>query len=177
MKTKRYSLPRKKAAYWACVKAKPGQERLARLNLQEQGYRAYYPRVKEGRSPVLKPMFPGYLFVRITRNGWYPIKNTYGVAYVIMRGDQPDFIPDRVVDQWVSWEGPDGFIDLSPPAAKLEPGAKVLIDKGPFKNHIASYIGRTAKGRCEILLQLLGKDVTFEIAERELIDPGHPGVR
>lgn len=171
-KRKLPSLPRSRHAYWACVKTKQGQEKLAKLNLLDQGYRAYYPRIKQGLSPILKPLFPGYIFVRITKAGWYPIRSTYGVAYIVMRGDQPDFISDKVVNQWLKLEGDDGYIDLSPAPVKLKEGANVLIGKGPFKNHLARYIGRTAKERCEVLLTMLGKDISFEIAERHLYDPG-----
>lgn len=171
------SLPRRRKAYWAAIKTKPGQERLAKYNLQEQGYKAYYPRIKEGRSPALKPLFPGYIFVLITNRGWYPIKSTYGVAYIIMRGESPDYIDVRFINQWLASEGKEGFIDLSPPPPPLTPGSRVLIDKGPFKNHIASYIGRSPKGRIEVLLQILGKDIKFDIEERFLIDPGHAPVR
>lgn len=172
--TRTGSLPRKRHAYWACVKTKPSQERLAKLNLREQGFHAYYPRIKESRSPILKPLFPGYIFVRITKGSWYPIKSTYGVAYIVMRGDKPDFISDRVVNQWLIAEGDDGFVDLSPPLPKLTEGTKLLIAKGPFKNHIASYIRRTARDRVALLLSMLGKDVEIEMAENELRDPGHP---
>ena len=49
---------------WYLIKTKPRQEKLAKQNLKNQGYRAFCPIVKINNRLVV--LFPGYLFVQLS---------------------------------------------------------------------------------------------------------------
>ena len=74
---------------WLVANTKPNKEKLAYFNLVKQGFKVFLPKIykitfsfnKENR--VLKPLFPGYIFVNIECNkNWSKIDNTFGVKRV-----------------------------------------------------------------------------------------------
>jgi len=76
--------PTRMDAGWVVVQTKPRQEDTAFANLQQQGYSAYLPRLavprrrREQWVTVREPLFPGYLFVRLTPGKDDPAKLAYG---------------------------------------------------------------------------------------------------
>ncbi len=82
---------------WTLVAAPQRKERCAQFNLVRQGFVVYCPmvrrQIKHARmvSEVLRPLFPGYLFVQISQEArsWRPILSTIGVRAVIRSGNRP----------------------------------------------------------------------------------------
>ncbi|MBY0558653.1 transcription termination/antitermination NusG family protein [Hyphomicrobium sp.] len=78
-------------AIWIAVSTHPNRERTAAFNLRNQGYDVYVPvirkQIRHARrvSDVLRPLFPGYLFVCLasTQSRWRPILSTVGVRSVV----------------------------------------------------------------------------------------------
>ena len=90
-------------------------------------------------------LFPGYVFVLIELQ-WHAIRRTPYVVRLIMHGDQPARIPDRVIDELRGRER-DGVIMLPEPPPRLRPGARVRVTTGPFRNHLGwSLACRRASG-------------------------------
>jgi len=96
-------------ARWYCVESLPGAERTARDRLQAQDFTAYLPlygvkvrhqcRRAEARI-VVRPLFPGYLFVAFDRerDQWRPIASTRGVKRLF--GTTPELptpLPDAAM--------------------------------------------------------------------------------
>src|SRR5262245_3195 len=90
---------------WIVVNTHPHREHVATDNLERQQFEAYCPLIVKRRSharrlsTVRRPLFPGYLFVRSSKEllRWRPILSTYGVRRVVLAGDEPGFIDNEFI--------------------------------------------------------------------------------
>jgi len=126
-------------------------------------HECYYPRIKH-RSRI-SGLFPGYLFVRAAEQ-WSPIRWTAHVVRVLLSGDVPAQLPDKIVDE-IRKRQIGGFVKLPPPT-RLKKGQKVRITRGSFEGQVAVYEGMTGKDRERVLLDLLGQKVSVELPDRDL---------
>ena len=88
---------------WIVVKTKKNNEDKAAKNLFNQGFKTFFPKCRFhkkifNRSKLLlRPLFPGYVFVYINDNQpWNKINNTFGVSYVLTNGGKLSFLPDNI---------------------------------------------------------------------------------
>jgi transcriptional antiterminator RfaH len=169
---------------WYVVCARSGQERVARDQLERQGYEPYLPlqavTTKSGpkRGELsLRPFFPRYLFVRtdLVRKPWRPMLSTIGVRSLLMTGDHPMWINPSLVERIRSHEDGEGFIKIAdrpaPPPPKFKPGQRVRIVGGPLDKLEAAFSEPVDENRVAILLSLLGGDsrVVLEASQIEEI--------
>jgi transcriptional antiterminator RfaH len=90
-------------APWIVVNTHPHKEASAISNLQNQGFNTYCPmlrkRVRHARrtTNVLRPLFPGYLFIEFADQSlsWRPILSTVGVRTVVRNGEEPCRLDSR----------------------------------------------------------------------------------
>ena len=90
-------------AFWAAAQIHGQHERLALHCLGLAGFEIWCPRIRErriicGRRTIVTPaLFPGYTFVLIELQ-WHAVRRTPYVVRLIMNGDMPARIPDRVIE-------------------------------------------------------------------------------
>lgn len=127
---------------WFCVQTEPKSEHLALLALSELRFRAYLPKVvvrqvRYGkREEVIRPLFPGYLFVSFDmQDEWGLIYRVRGVSR-IMSGPSGKPIALRLGEiehVMASGRAGDGVIDDEAPVfPMIDPGASVRITGGPM---------------------------------------------
>ena len=86
---------------WIVVQTKINREIMAHKNLTNQGFEVFFPKIyNKIRSStrikkVLKPLFPGYIFVKLSQN-FTKIKYTYGVSKIVSFGESLSFLPHKV---------------------------------------------------------------------------------
>ena len=86
---------------WIVVQTKINREIMAHKNLTNQGFEVFFPKIyNKIRSStrikkVLKPLFPGYIFVKLSQN-FTKIKYTYGVSKIVSFGESLGFLPHKV---------------------------------------------------------------------------------
>jgi transcriptional antiterminator RfaH len=80
---------------------------------------------------VLRPLFPGYLFLMIKLQ-WHAAKVAPGVTRLVMDGLTPARVPDRVIEELRRKER-NGVIELPKPPPRLCPGGRVKVVGGPLK--------------------------------------------
>ena len=165
---------------WYCVQTLATKETLAAHHLRRQDFEVFLPRLLKGRrharryDTVLTPLFPGYLFVRMDpqRQRWRAINGTFGVARLILAGDAPLAVPRGVAlkMQWKAWkwacllEACDRVGVLRAERhdlLKLNDEVRILV--GPFAERIARVARLDARGRVELLLELLGGSVLLTL--------------
>ena len=165
------------ARRWYVVHTQPNGEARADLNLRRQGFATYLPRHARRRSHarrqevVKRPLFPRYLFVGIdlARDRWRAIHSTFGVNRLVLAGEEPLPVPDRVVDDIRAREDGDGLVVLGLPAG-LGPGSRVRLVDGIFAD-AKGVLERVADDRrVAILLELLGREV------RVFVSPASVGI-
>ena len=80
---------------WYLLQTKGRREAVVRENLERQGYVTWLPRprVRRPRSERTEPLFPGYLFVRLSPevDNFGPIRSTIGVLRLVP-GDSVEII-------------------------------------------------------------------------------------
>ena len=97
-------------AYWAAAQYRGQREQTALRFLGLAGFTVWLPRIRlrrvvSGRKRIVTPaLFPGYLFVFIELQ-WHEVRRCPGVTRLVMDGDRPAQVPDRVIAAY----GPDGM--------------------------------------------------------------------
>lgn len=97
---------------WFLVLAKRGAERMAKDNLERQGFDVYLPmhapppaRVAPGKPATTtpRPFLPGYLFVAFdpTDGRWGRIFSTYGVRSMYCTGSAGELRPRALPNAWI----------------------------------------------------------------------------
>ena len=152
---------------WYLIKTKPRQEKKAKQNLANQGYRVFCPMVKINDRLVV--LFPGYLFIQLndkTQN-WSPINSTKGVSNFVKFGLNFAKVPTSVVEfiKFNQHITADKFKNLN----KFKSGDKVQISDGPFKNWIAIFKCYKSDERVILLMNLLGCEQSLSIKKETVI--------
>jgi transcriptional antiterminator RfaH len=146
-------------SYWAAVQLQPRRAHLALHFLEQAGFQTYSPRVREQRVrrgrkvEVLTALFPGYTFLKIVLQ-WHAARWAPGVVRLVMEGERPAHVPDRIIAELRQRER-NGIIELqSPPRFKI--GDQVRVTSGVFTGQFAIYAGMAPHARVTVLLKLLG---------------------
>ena len=167
-------------AFWAAVQFHGQHERLALHCLGLAGFTTWMPRIRErriirGRRSFVTPaLFPGYVFVLIELQ-WHAIRRTPYVIKLIMNGEQPARVPDRVIEELRGRER-NGVIELPGPPPRLRPGGRVRVTGGPFRGHLGLCAGMAPHERVIILLSLLGSKTRVSVAAGDVEAVGAGGV-
>jgi len=88
---------------WVVVKTKKNNEKKADVNLSNQGFKTFLPKYRFHKKTlnksklILRPLFPGYIFVYVNKNQpWNKINNTYGVSYILTNNGKLSFLPHHL---------------------------------------------------------------------------------
>jgi transcriptional antiterminator RfaH len=85
---------------WLVVNTKTNSEKKAFENLRRQNFNVFFPKIKKNliftqkQKIIIKPLFPGYLFVEYNNEyNWLKINSTYGVSKIVQFGKKPIYVP------------------------------------------------------------------------------------
>ena len=159
---------------WYVVRTKTGAEERAVWHLSNQGFEAYLPRyrkqVRHARKTemVLRPLFPGYVFVclDIGQKRWCAINGTFGVVGIVQFGDAPHPIPTAMVDAIRASEDARGSVRVAPHG--LQKGDRVRVREGAFADYTALLDEVSDDKRVFLLLDLMGREVRISVAMENL---------
>jgi transcriptional antiterminator RfaH len=151
---------------WYLIQCKPRQDARAEENLTRQAFKCFRPahhveRIQRGRRVTsVESLFPGYLFIKLDQlnDNWHPIRSTRGVNQLVTFGKQPIAVADELIDQLKQ-----RLSDKPPESVTLEPGDRVRINSGSYKELEAIFLSRDGAERIVILLQLLHREHTLSI--------------
>jgi transcriptional antiterminator RfaH len=153
---------------WIVINTHPHQEQLAVTNLRRQSFSPYCPMLRKRRSHarriehVLRPLFPGYLFVGIdaVSTRWRPMLSTVGVRSLVRAGERLSYIESDFIANLKAREV-DGVIVRPPCPYQL--GQRVQITTGPFDRLIATIIDMDEKDRLVVLLDMMNQAVRVNL--------------
>jgi transcriptional antiterminator RfaH len=159
---------------WACARLVPRREALALHCLALAGFATYLPRIKERhtirgrRVDATAPLFPGYAFVAVELQ-WHDARWCPGVITLVMDGERPARVPDKVIGDIRSRER-NGLVVLPPPR-RMKPGGRIRITRGLFAGRPGLYLGQTSRERLLVLLSVLGasRQVALPAADVEAV--------
>ena len=83
--------------YWCAAQIDRRREKLALSYLALAGFQTYVPRIRGPRRTAVA-LFPSYTFIAIELQ-WHAARWAPGVWKLIMSGDEPARVPDRIVDE------------------------------------------------------------------------------
>jgi transcriptional antiterminator RfaH len=162
---------------WVVVVSKPGQERRAKRELEQQGFEVYLPMSLsmhiKSRQMVAAPYFPRYLFARVSLavSAWRKIWNTFGVQGLLGQAERPVGVADALIEL-IRLREEAGFIKvgLQADGAQFARGARVkLIGELEFEGVFQE---RVDDKRAMILVSFLGRDSRFVVDLRKLRSTG-----
>jgi transcription elongation factor/antiterminator RfaH len=162
---------------WRAVQCQPSREAKAQWHLQNQGFKIFLPQRRRTRrharkiETVLRPFFPGYLFIELdlTRDRWRSVNGTVGVARLVMQGEKPACVPQGVVEALQAACDASGVMDFRP---ALRPGEAVRVVTGAFTDLVGELIRMDDAGRVRVLLNILGGEVPV-LLSRECVVSAH----
>ena len=149
---------------------KPNGHRLAKANLERQGFKTFLPLQNVTTRSAHKfvdrhvPLFPGHMFVELdtTQNAWRKVNSTLGVARIVSLGGTPTPIPSEIVNEFISRCDGDGVLC---PTQVLEFGQDVQVLRGPFANFVAQVEEISPDQRVWILIDLLGQSSRISVTK------------
>ena len=134
--------------------------------LDRLGFSTYAPRIKHRRR--IAWLFPTYLFVAETAQ-FYPVLWCPRVIRLLMCGDRPARLDERIVSEIHSREAKDGFVKLPAAGPRLVKGQNVRIAAGAMVGQIGIYQGMSSHDRVKVLLELLGRKVSVELKDFAIV--------
>jgi transcriptional antiterminator RfaH len=150
---------------WYVTHVLANREFGAAMQVEAQQFRVFLPyvvrTVRHARQTraVRKAAFPGYLFVALDlrRDRWRSINGTIGVSRLITGGaGAPQPVPDGVVETLFSYIDETGACRFD---RDLTVGQTVRVIAGPLAAAIARLVRLDARGRVQVLLEILGGQV------------------
>ena len=159
---------------WIVARNKPNQDKIALINLERQNFEFFQPTFKtisrrQNKSKeIIKPVFPGYIFIAINleENNWHKINNTRGISSIILFGNEMPLISGELIK-----ELKHNFL-LNNDAKivdQLKIGMTAKITKGPFAKLIGKIEEIDTDQRIWILLDILGTQTRVSINKLNLI--------
>ena len=155
---------------WYLVQLKPNGHRLAKANLERQGFKTFLPQQNVTTRSAHKfvdrhvPLFPGYMFVELdtAQNAWRKVNSTLGVARIVSLGGTPTPVPSAIINEFISRCDDDGILR---PTLGLEVGQDVQVLRGPFANFVAKVEEISPDQRVWILIDLLGQSSRISVTK------------
>ena len=155
---------------WFLVYTKAREEKRAKKNLENQGFKTFVPmiayeKISQPKSISLEPMFPRYLFVAIKAevDNWTYIKSTRGVSHLIVFGDKPAEVPNFVVALLKTRVDDNDIFKQRVIRQEFQKGDKLVINKGILKGKEATFLSKTGKERVKVLLNVMNELIVTEI--------------
>jgi transcription elongation factor/antiterminator RfaH len=158
---------------WFVAQTLCHREQLAHFHLGAQGFRRFLPRfrktVRHARSlrEVITPVFPGYIFIVLNpeRDRWRSINGTFGVARLVSAHQRPIPVPTGVVEALLVTVDELGLVRFD---RGLKPGQAVRVVAGPFAQVLGVLQRLDAKGRVQVLLNVMGRQSTVTMDQADL---------
>jgi transcriptional antiterminator RfaH len=163
---------------WYVVNTRPHQESRADLNLRRQGFQSWLPRLRRTRrhgrrlETVLRPLFPGYLFVCFDpeTEPWRLIFGTFGVRSLICHDDRPTPVAGGLVEALHQSTDDDGVVRVAP--EDLKPGDRLRVISGAFADQVGTLIRLADRDRVALLLEMLGREVHTTVGRDQVVAAG-----
>lgn len=158
------------ALSWYLLQCKARQQRRAEENLKNQGFVIYSPERKVKRShrgrheTCSEALFPGYLFIQMTDNSnWRALHGTRGVSKLVSFNGRPHPVADALIDALKS-----RFVARTEPQALYQPGQRVLITDGCFRDLEAIVKAVTPDDRIIVLLNIMHSQQALAMSPTQL---------
>ena len=156
---------------WIVVQTKSNNECKARINLIRQGYEVFYPKVIKSVNSfnkikkLIKPLFPGYIFVNLKKNqNWIKINSTFGVKTILKFGEKIYELPIEILNSIKFKCNNDEICNIRP----LKKGDEVRILSKKFSGWNAIFSEYIDEKRSFVLIDLLMTSIKTKVLNEDI---------
>jgi transcriptional antiterminator RfaH len=150
---------------WHAIYTKPRSEKKVAERLSEQEIEVYCPLIKtvrqwsDRKKKVQLPMFPGYVFVRVSELERTEVLQDYGVLNFVFWLGKPAIVRDNEIEAIREIAEHGNEVNIQ--SKSFEVGQLVTIPDGPFKG-MSGKIDKLDKRKIIVLVEQLGCTVSFK---------------
>lgn len=157
---------------WYVLWVKPKREPQVASQLENRGMEVFFPMIRPRRVPftgLLEPLFSCYLFCKldVQTEEILIARSAIGVRRLLGSAAGPTPVPEEVVQAIqlrLEHENNPTVIQ------QFEPGQRVLIGAGPFKDLEAIFDRRlSAAGRVRVFINMVGKQWSVQVDSSHLM--------
>jgi transcriptional antiterminator RfaH len=161
---------------WYAVQSLPNREFGVCLQLANQGWRSFLPRIRKTRRHarkaeiILAPFYPRYLFVILDmkRDQWRSVNGTFGVSQLVMQNERPLALPRGVIEDIIVCTREDGLLSFDG-ERRLKAGQKVELLDGPFAKQLGIIEHMDSHERVRLLLDMMGCKVRVNLSGGDVL--------
>ena len=154
--------------HWHVVHSRSRHEKTVARLLRELDVEYFLPLVRvlsqwaDRKKWVEKPLFPGYLFVRVHKEEIPSVRETRGVARLVgTEPYRPSVVPDEEVENVRRLVSSGVNVD---PYPYLEPGCLVRITTGPLQGVEGTLIRRKGRFFLVVSIRMIGRSSVAEVS-------------
>ena len=156
-------------ARWYVAQVKPNGFARAEANLDRQGFETFMPlrrkTVRHARQmrDVLRPVFPGYLFIKFgsERADWRKINSTFGVSKLIsFEAGKPAPVPDALM---AGLRARCDDHQILQPLDDLRTGERVRMLSGAFADFVGEVEEMVSNDCVRLLFELMGQTTRVDV--------------
>ena len=159
---------------WYVVHTLPLREQSVQRYLENQQYRTFLPRyiktVRHARrlKTIVAPLFSRYLFIvlHLRRDRWRSVNGTYGVATLVMQGDNPLPVVSGAVETILASSTSGGEVRF---CSEMKPGQRVRLIAGPFAEQLGILEHLDNSGRVLVLLEMMSGRIPVKLKRSDII--------
>lgn len=153
---------------WFCLQTAPRGELLAVVHLTTKGFATFLPLHQPGAGQVLRPLFPGWLFVQFDHQAgrWGTINGTPGVRE--LHSDTP--LAQELVTHLIALYGPGGKAVYPPGAHPMEPieaGKLVRVSSGDVID-LVGIVQWSDGDKVRLLAEMMGGQVRLTVPRHQV---------
>ena len=161
---------------WVAVMTHPQAETLVAERLRNAEIECYLPMLAEKdkrfkKNPIQeKPMFPCYLFARISDKQIYQTRTTKGVIYIVSSQHSIIQVPDKEIEAIRRFEATQRAFHVHE-TAQLVKGAQATIMSGEFAGMQGRLVKECKDGNFCVEISVLNMSFVVHIKRSELRAP------
>jgi len=166
-------------ALWYAARTRANHEKEVLRHLQSREVEAFLPlylerkRWNKQRVELHRPLFPGYLFVRIPLSERARVLTVSGVAHLVGTPNSPSPILNREIEALIAGVSQNRLAD---PYPYLTTGSRVRILSGPFADIEGFLLRRKMGCRVVVSISQLCSSFSVEVDASE-VEPVNGGKR
>ncbi|MGV3002444.1 transcription/translation regulatory transformer protein RfaH [Vibrio sp. E150_018] len=158
---------------WYLLYCKRGEQKRAKMHLENQGVECYYPEIeiekilRGKRKQVMEPLFPSYIFIALEDEehlSFTTIRSTRGVMDFVRFGGKPHKVSGALIQHLQCRIYQEELLEKQIP----KKGETIQIKSGQFSGLKAIYQEPDGEKRSILLITLINQEVEVRVENSDV---------